>query len=585
MILFSRESIRNFPVALRLTLSFISTIVAIGLGFFLPRHWMSPVFHYSGYYFMFFAFVLWVALAIDALKKDFLNQIKTHAPAFLLAVVLISVIFHISPPEFKILADETNLISNSMAMHQNKTASMPIEGMAVEYYPFDYRQNINPRPLLYPFVVSVFHAVIGYSPYNGMAVNFVFGAGILFLIYILISLVFSRFFGIAAMIITASFPIFTFWVTSSGFETINLFFIIVVMLALLLFLKSREIKYAEFVMISLVLLANCRYESALFIFPLIFLLPYFLNRHTITAYRLHVLCLPMFFLPIAWQRQIAFLAQFVRDDMGVAAADQVFGITNFINNFSQNIFVLTGMNSDFGFLPLIFVAAVAGIYLSIKKSLFDPNSISQPNRAWGLYVGISGLLLFILYTSFFWGQFSTDINNRLAMAMLPFIIFPAVYCIYRFFHQRIRTAGFLLILLLSAQMVYYWPVAAEQRLLKQNALHYVNKRVTHYLYQHYDVKKEKLLLISDRPNLYVICGIGSIGFQNAVANKKKLHYLDNVYYDQILVLQKCNPITNEVHPDNRLNDGFLLREIDRINVSPDYYLRISRVTCLQPSRQ
>ena len=157
--------------------------------------------------------------------------------------------------------------------------------------------------------------------------------------------------------------------------------------------------------------------------------------------------------------------------------------------------------------------------------------------------------------------------------------------IHRLFDHRTKTARLLLMFLLIAQMLYYWPIAADQRLLKKNALHHLNKKVTRYLYQHYDLKDEKILLISDRPNLFVIHHIGAIGFQNAIKNQKQLHYLDNVYYDSILVLQKCDPITNEVQLDNRLNEGFQLREIHRINISPSYYIRISRATCRRQTTQ
>jgi len=563
-------------VSKRLILFFIVSLLAVGLGFFLPNQWLPPAFHHTGYYFMFIAFILWIALIIEALKDDFSGNVKAHAPALLLAVILMGLIFLMSPPQFKILADETNLISVSMAMHHMKTASLLLEGLAVEYSPFDYQHHIDPRPLFYPFAVSLFHAVKGYSPYNGMVVNFISGAGILFFLYMLFSMVFSRFFGFVAMILAASFPIFIFWVTSSGFETINLFFIILVVFCLFLYLKHGDIKNAELVLISLVLLANCRYESAVFILPIVFLAPYFLTRYAIAKYRFHILFLPLFFLPFAWQRQVSFLDSSVRGDTGLLSPDHVFGLSNFAENFSQNVFVLTGLNADFGFLLPVFIAAVAGVYLLMKKLLFDYHAISPENRALGLYVGASGVLLFALYTAFFWGQFTTDINNRLAMALLPFILFPAIYCIYRLFQKRIRAAGPLLLVLLLAQMVYYWPVGAEQRLLKENALHYVNKRVTHYLYEHHDLDNEKILLISDRPNLYVIHGIGSIGFQSALKNQRKLHYLDNVYYDHILVIQKCNPIDYSVNPENRLNEAFQLEKIYRINVSTDHYLRISR---------
>lgn len=566
----------------RLILFLTIALLTIVLGFFLPDQWLTPAFHYSGYYFMLFAFVLWGILVLDALKNNFLAHIKRHAPALLFAIVLMTLIFHISPPKFKILADETNLVSVSMAMHQNKTASMPLQGLAVEYYPFDYDQSVDPRPLLYPFIISLFHALIGYSPLNGMAANFISGIGILFILYLLISQIFSIFFGIVAMIMMASFPIFIFWVTSSGFETINLLFIIIVFLWLFLFLKHRDVKYAEIVLFSLVLLANCRYESIIFFFSLIILAPYFLNTNIIIKYRFPVFCLPLLFLPLAWQRQIFFLNSFVRGDKGLETPEQVFGITNFLENFSPNIFALSGIATDFGFILLIFIAAIAGIYFAGRKLVLQPDTINPPGKAFGLYILISGLLLFTLYTSFFWGHFTTDIDNRLAMSLLPFIIIPAVYCIYQILHYKFSsTKNNLLLFLVVVQMLYYWPIAAAQPLLKQNALHYVNKRVTHFLYKNYDMKNEKLLLISDRPNLFIIHGIGSIGFQKAVTFQKTLHYLDNVYYDQILVVQKCNPITNEVQADNRLNDEFQLQELARINITQEYYLRISRASCLK----
>ncbi|MDA3898315.1 MAG: glycosyltransferase family 39 protein [Desulfobacteraceae bacterium] len=527
---------------------------------------------------MLFAFVLWGALILDVLKNNFLTHLKNHAPALLLAIFLMALIFHISPPKFKILADETNLVSVSMAMHQNKTVSMPLQGLAVEYYPFDYDQTVGSRPLLYPFIISLFHALLGYSPYNGMMVNFFSGIGILFLLYLLFFHMFSIYYGIIAMIIMASFPIFVFWVTSSGFETINLFFIMAVLLTLFLFLKHKDVKFAELVLISLVLLSNCRYESIIFFFSLIILVPCFLNREIIEQYRFPTFCMPLFFLPMAWQRQIIFFYPYLKGDNGLETYDHIFGMNNFLGTFSQNVFTLTGMNADFGFLPIIFIAAVAGIYLAGKKLLLNPHTINPTSKAFGLYISLSGMLLFGIYSSFIWGNFTMDVANRMAMSMLPFIIIPAAYCIYRIFHYKFSSAKKLLIFLLLVQMLYYWPVAAAQRIIERNASCYLNERVIRYLYNNHDMKNEKLLIISDRPNFFIIHGIGSIGFRQAVLQRKKIYYLTNVYYDQILVLQKCNPYTNELISDNLLDDGFRLQKIARINVSPEYYIRISEAS-------
>ena len=144
--------------------------------------------------------------------------------------------------------------------------------------------------------------------------------------------------------------------------------------------------------------------------------------------------------------------------------------------------------------------------------------------------------------------------------------------------SRIHLMIGFLILLLAAQLLYFWPTAGEQGLLRENALHYMNKRVTRYLYQQYDIKNNAMLLISDRPNLYVIHGIGSVGFQYALEKQRKLHVLENIYYDHILVLQKCNPSTHEVLPGNHLNDGFLLSEVKRIKKLIELGVPLSKIS-------
>lgn len=564
----------------RITIFSGISLVAITAGFFIPVSLLKPAFHYTGYYFMLAGFTVWGALLLYAFKNQFLHRFKTHFPAFLLAIALMALIFHMSPPKIKILADEINLVSVSMAMHQNKTASMPLQGLAVGYYPFDYDQSIDQRPLFYPFALSIIHAIFGYSAFNGFIVNFLSGAGTLFVLYLLFFNMFSRFYGIIAIIVTASFPIFGFWSTSSGFETINLFFIVFVLFSLFLFLKHRDTKYAELVLFSLILLANCRYESILFFFCLIFLAPCFLNKGIIQKYRWPAFLIPLFFLPLAWQRQLIFFNPSIWQAGGVKTPENPFGLENFFNNFSQNLFSLTGFDADFGFVFFIFALAVAGTYLAVKKWFLDSNSIGATNKAFGVYLFLSGTLLFILYNSFYWGQFTTDIDNRLALSFLPFVVIPAVYSMYQIPYFKSQPAKNITIFLLLAQLLYYWPIAARHFLLEQNNFTYINDRITRYLYANHDLKNQKLLLISDRANFYVIHGIGSINFKKAIQDQQKICYLADVYYDQILVIQKCNPATGKVFPADQLEKtGFTIKPLARINISPKYYFRISEAAC------
>ncbi len=564
----------------RITLFITIALCALILGFFLPKQWLRPLFHHTGYYFMLAAFTVWGALVLECLHKNFLSNLKQHALALLASVILMALIFNISPPKYKVLADEINLSSVSMAMYKNKTASMPLQGFGVEYMPYDFEEKIDKRPLLYPFAISVVHAVAGYSPYNGMVVNFIFGSGILFLTYLLISRIFSRFFGFIGMIITASFPIFIFWSTSFGFEITTLFFIMFVLYGLYLFLNNGEVKFAELMLLSLTMLANCRYETAIFFIGLIVLLPRLFSREIISKYRISAYLFPLLLLPLAWQRQIVFVSPLVRVGREIQTADTPFGWNIFINNFSKNIYVITGLDPDYGFMLLVFIAAVAGIYLAARRLLLAFHAIPVQNRMFGAYAALTGSLLFLTYTSYFWGQFMADMSNRFAIAILPFLVLPAVYCLRKLFFLKYHAPGTFFSFFLVVHLLFYWPVGAQQKILKlleNNSLSYVYERVSHYLLTSYDLEHEKILLISDRPNLYLIHGVGSISFEFAVRHRNEFHFLENIYYDEILVVQKCNPINDEIKEKNQSGKNFRLTKIARINVNEEYYLKISKV--------
>src|SRR6056297_3410836 len=102
-------------------------ILSLCAGFLLPDRWLEPCIRYAGYYFMLAGFVIWLLLIANVMRgKRWRNFFRFHAPAMVLAVALMISIFHISPPQFKILGDEANLVGVSMAMHAQKTTAVPV---------------------------------------------------------------------------------------------------------------------------------------------------------------------------------------------------------------------------------------------------------------------------------------------------------------------------------------------------------------------------------------------------------------------------------------------------------------------------
>jgi hypothetical protein len=120
----------------------LTIICASILAGILPsKKYILILFEYTGYYFVFVAFFLWVAYLfifyLSKLKSLFLN----HYDGLLFSAILIIFIFCIAPPKFKVLSDETNLIGISMAMYQSKKASLPLRGLTLIFK----NQNITAR--------------------------------------------------------------------------------------------------------------------------------------------------------------------------------------------------------------------------------------------------------------------------------------------------------------------------------------------------------------------------------------------------------------------------------------------------------
>lgn len=75
--------------------------------------------------------ILIICILIIALGVGFLRPGKwlSQYPGLIVSVVFIGLIFTMSSPYFKILADESNLIGTSLSMHPNKTAWLPYQGL------------------------------------------------------------------------------------------------------------------------------------------------------------------------------------------------------------------------------------------------------------------------------------------------------------------------------------------------------------------------------------------------------------------------------------------------------------------------
>src|SRR5262249_13002962 len=138
------------------------------------------------------------------------------------ALVVTALSFCIVPPAYRVLADETNLISTSLSLSLDRSLNNIIAMMHVTDDRLQIvQQSIATRPALFPFLVAHLHLLFGYHACFGFVVNFFVGVTTLVVIVFIGRELFGLTYGVLAAALLAAFPLYTLVVTSAGFDALN----------------------------------------------------------------------------------------------------------------------------------------------------------------------------------------------------------------------------------------------------------------------------------------------------------------------------------------------------------------------------
>ena len=538
------------------------------------------IFEHSGYYFILLSFFLWVVWLIRLNHARIMSLVRRHYDGMLLSTLLMVLIFFMAPPKFKILNDETNLIGISMNMYQAKRASLPMQGFNLDYKTAEYRTTIDKRPLLFPLFVSIVHSLRGYSAYNGFVVNFMFGTLSLFVLHLFIYDSFSRLYGLLSIVILASLPNFVMWVTSSGFETVNLFFIMLAFYQLRKVLASKSIPQAELFFLTLLLLGQCRYESIIFTAGILFLLPMLLNKKSIAELSVVTFIIPFLYIPTIWLFRLYADLPIV-NKVGNAVAQtpsfwESFSFENILTNSISNLNVFLGLDPHLGFSWVIAIISIAGIYLMIKRLVVNYHGTDPDVRILGFFGLVSLGLLYLTQVSFYLGNMALYTQNRFAMTYLPFIVVPAVYFVHAVTKKMQISAKVAVFAFFGFHLLFFWPYGSQQFIVHSGTIPYEYNKTLKYLDQNFN-GNSNILIIAERPNLYVVHYKGSVSFAFANQYSERINKQYGKEYDEILVLQKYR--YNESIPikSHRLNPSYRLDGLQRLSLTRTEYLYISKL--------
>lgn len=208
--------------------------------------------------------VLWIAAGVRLLRGAAAKHrawFVRNAAGLAVAAAATAVAFVVSPPAMRMQFDETSLLGTSQSMHTERIAMMATGAVPSPGGPWVTDWNLDKRPPLFPFLVSVVHDLTGYRIGNAFAAN----GCVLFLLLALLACRARRSGGVvaamAAPVLVLAVPLVVVCATCAGFELLAVWLLALVVLAAIDFVHDPTPARANWLFASGLVFAQARYES------------------------------------------------------------------------------------------------------------------------------------------------------------------------------------------------------------------------------------------------------------------------------------------------------------------------------------
>lgn len=551
----------------------VSLLVTLYLGVYPhEKEFVASIYHGSGFYFMLGSLLLWVVYWLPKRWnwKRFKGFLFRHRIGVFLAVLLTTGIVTSTPPKFRILADETNLLGVASAMYDSRSFHNPTQRRSFYNSYQDVHVEWGKRPILYPTFVYLSHTVLGYDGYNGFIVNNIACFFVLFLFYFLIRFWMTPWLGWVGMSILAAYPLYILGVRSSGFEILNLALILLAFIQLGQFLKAPSGYRAELLTLTLILLAQVRYESILFTIIFLPIMLWHMRKRQFQQLSIYSVITPFLFLPIIWQRILNWGHSFQMEN------DQpAFSLRWVDDNMIHAWDFFSGSISKFGNIPLVFfvgmLGGIAGLVILIKNRAHVERSRQWIVIAMVLSVIAQLTLLWIYY----WGNLTLQYAMRLGIVYLPVLILGTLFVIAKL-TQRWEVAKKYVVVGCVGLIVYFWPIASKNEAVNQIFLHRIYDSAMGFLHTHYP--DPNILIVSDRPGMYVVHRWGAISFGKARQQYKEIPLeLSRHLFQDVIALQFIQYRTERPEPGMELHKNWDMDILFEKQINGEKYLRISKL--------
>jgi hypothetical protein len=535
-------------------------------------HTTEWLFVHTTYYFLLATVLCWAGAylhaARDVGRETVVAWVKENWPGLVIAALLTVVAWHAIEPALRMLSDEANLVGTSKNFFSSQTATFTVSGKSYYDSYWDVDVAIDQRPSLFPFLVSLIHAVWGYSYRNAFLFNLLVLPAFVLVSYRLAKRIGGETVGLVASLLVCAHPILLISVRSGGFDFLAVFFALLVVKSFLD--HSREPSPARLAILwmNLCMFAEIRYESALFIVPVVAILFLFrmVSISLLRPYALLYVLTPAFLLPRLWQAVL--LGSVPRQDPGAIA----FSLGNFVSNaYEYAKPILSPFHNYPAHSAIVIALGVVGCVLWGARHHRDLFSRDWKPLAFPIFVVAWMLLQLTIVFAYAWGRAQAAPSARLVIAIDTFLAFFAAWCLVQLLK---RWRSFVPVMLAASLLVVQVTVASQHRIL--NRLTQTRESSTTWRFFE-NLHEKRILIVTDRPNHFTIMDYGAMSFEAAKHDPVLLEALARRLFYDIYVIQQINLATKNPLPGYDIWPTRELQPMLEFQNDANVLVRISRV--------
>lgn len=526
------------------------------------------------YYLLLATLLCWLGTylhaARDLRKQAVLDWVKENWPGIAIALVVTVIAGLAVEPALRVLSDEANLVGTSKNLFASKTATFTVSGKNYYGSYWDVDVAIDRRPTLFPFLVSLIHSALGYAYSNVFLFNLLILPAFLLVTYRLTKALGGETLGIVAALFVAAHPITLLSVRSGGFDFLAVFFSLLVIKSLFDYCRDQQAVRLAIVWMNLCMFAEIRYESALFLPPVVLLLLLFrmVNWSKLRPYAFLYALTPVYLAPRIWQ-------SLLRGNVPEQAPGTVtFSAENFFHNLSEYFEPLLSPSGSYpAHSALLIALGVAGCLLWLRWLWLQlrEGDWKAAKLRFALFVATWMLVQAIVVFTYVWGRAQYPSAARLVIAIDTFFSFAAAWFVVAVLR---RWTPMVAILLAAALFVTQLPGSPQQRMLNKLTQTRENARTWRFFER---LNKKNILIVTDRPNHFTIMNYGAMNFDSARRDRYLFTALERHLFQNVYVIQQIKLSTNEplagyaIWPQRRLdpvfefqNDANVLVRISRL---------------------